>query len=182
MVTGGSAGIRLATARLLHDAGATVALITREVARLEAAAGSVGSRAVPISCDVADTPFLPGPVDEVMVRCGSLDVLVNNAGVHHRGSMLHHPPDDLSEMLSANLTAPIVLARLVADVMGPGGRIVNVAGIAGKIPVPGSATYSGTKAGLRFWALAAAEDLAERGIGVATVNPGPVLSDFHRTQ
>lgn len=182
VVTGGSAGIGLATARLLHDAGATVVLVARDVARLEAAAESVGSRAVPIPCDVADTQLLPGLVSEAMDQCGSLDVLVNNAGVHHRGSMLHQSPDALAEMVSANLTAPIVLTRLAADVMSPGGRIVNVASIAGKIPVPGSATYSGTKAGLRFWALVAAEDLAERGIGVATVNPGPVLSDFHRTQ
>ena len=83
-------------------------------------------------------------------------------------------------MVTANLTAPIALARLAADVMPPGGRIVNVASIAGKLPVPGSSVYSGTKAGLRFWALAAAEDLSDRGIGIATVNPGPVDTVFAR--
>lgn len=58
--------------------------------------------------------------------------------------------------------------------MEPGGRIIDVASIAGKLLVPGSSVYSGTMAGLRFWALAAAEDLAERGIGIGTVNPSPV--------
>lgn len=177
VVTGGSAGIGLATARALHGAGARVVLIARDGDRLaRAAAEFPKGDALIIQGDVADTERLP----ILLEQCPAIDVLVNNAGVHHRGAMLRHSAQELAEMVSANLTAPIVLARLAADVMPAGGRIVNVASLAGKLPVPGSAVYSGTKAGLRFWALAVAEDMAERGIGVATVNPGPVDTAFVR--
>jgi len=177
VVTGGSAGIGFASARALHAAGARVVLVARDRERLEqAAAAFPEGDAQVIQCDVASLDQLRSVVEQ----CAAIDVLVNNAGVHHRGSMLRHSPEALAEMVSANLTAPIALTRLAADVMPPGGRIINVASIAGKLPIPGSSVYSGTKAGLRFWALAAAEDLDARGIGIATVNPGPVDTSYVR--
>jgi hypothetical protein len=92
--------------------------------------------------------------------------------------MLRHTPEELAQMIAVNTAAPIALTRIAADHMTAGSVVVNVASLAGKLPVPGAATYSGSKAGVRFWALAAAEDLAERGIRIATVNPGPVDSGF----
>src|SRR5690606_12692863 len=106
------------------------------------------------------------------------DVVVNNAGLHHRGDMLRHSGEALAAMFTVNTVAPVVLTRIAADHMRPGGCIVNVTSLAGKLGVPGSATYSGTKAGLRFWALGAAEDLARRQLRIANVNPGPVDTGF----
>lgn len=73
-----------------------------------------------------------------------------------------------------------MLTRAAAEHMSAGGVIVNIASLAGKLGVPGAAVYSGTKAGLRFWALAAAEELARRGLRIANVSPGPVDTGFWR--
>lgn len=178
LITGASSGIGLATARLLHARDYRVGLVARRAERLDQVAAELGEGAVAFPCDVGDLGRLPALVDDVVAGLGGLDVLVNNAGVHHRGSMLRHSPEDLAQMIVVNTAAPIALTRAAVDHMPPGGVVVNVASLAGKTPVPGGATYSGSKAGLRFWALAAAADLAERGIRIATINPGPVDSGF----
>jgi len=178
LVTGASSGIGLATARLLHGSGMRVALVARTAAKLEQVAAELGEGAAAFPCDVGDLARLPRLIEQVLARFGGLDVLVNNAGLHHRGDMLRHEPQALADMFTVNTVAPVVLTRIAADHMRAGGSVVNVASLAGKLAVPGSAVYSGTKAGLRFWALAAAEDLARRQIRIANVNPGPVDSGF----
>src|SRR5262249_50266956 len=82
------------------------------------------------------------------------------------------------DMFTLNTVVPVMLTRIAADHIRPGGCVVNVSSLAGKLGVPGSAVYSGTKAGLRFWALAVAEDLGPREIRGANVNPGPVDTGF----
>lgn len=181
LITGASSGIGEATARLLHTRGFRVALAARSKGALEEIEAELGANSFARPCDVSDIAALPALVDDVVERFGGLDVLVNNAGVHHRGSMLRHSPEQLVEMIQVNTAAPIALTRIAADVMPRGSVVVNVASLAGKLPVPGAATYSGSKAAVRFWALAAGEDLAERGIRMACVNPGPVDSGFLET-
>lgn len=178
LITGASSGIGLATARLLHQTGMRVALVARTAETLERAAAELGEGAAAIACDVGDLSRLPWLIEQVIARFGALDVVVNNAGLHHRGDMLRHSPQALADMFTVNTVAPVVLTRIAADHMRPGGCVVNVASLAGKLGVPGSATYSGTKAGLRFWALGAAEDLARRQLRIANVNPGPVDTGF----
>jgi short-subunit dehydrogenase len=178
LVTGASSGIGLATARLLHRHGMRVALVARTQAKLEQVAAELGDGAAAIPCDVSDLSRAGWLIEQVVARFGGLDVLVNNAGLHHRGDMLRHPAQALADMFVVNTVAPVVLTRVAADHIRPGGCVVNVASLAGKLGVPGSAVYSGSKAGLRIWALAAAEDLAPRKIRVSNVNPGPVDSGF----
>jgi hypothetical protein len=178
IVTGASSGIGLAVARMLISAGARVVLVARGAARLESVAAELGPQAIAWALDVGDLEALAQLPAAVHARFGRLDVVVNNAGLHHRGDMLRHEAGQLAEMVKVNLGAPIVLTRAAAELMLAGGVVVNVASLAGKLGVPGSAVYSGTKAGLRFWGLAAAEDLGRRGIRVANVNPGPVDTGF----
>jgi short-subunit dehydrogenase len=178
IVTGASSGIGLAVARALVQAGGRVALVARTAAKLEEVAQALGERAAAFPLDVMDFARLAELPRQVIERFGRLDVVVNNAGLHHRGDMFRHAPGQLADMFAVNLVAPVVLTRVAAEHMRAGGVIVNVASLAGKLGVPGSAVYSGTKAGLRFWALAAAEDLGRRGLRIANVNPGPVDTGF----
>ncbi len=178
IVTGASSGIGLALARMLIAEGASVAMVARGVDRLERVCAELGPKAIAFALDVGDLARLANLPGEVVAKLGRLDVVVNNAGVHYRGDMLRHEADKLATMFMVNLVAPVVLTRVAADVMPTGSVVVNVASLAGKLGVPGSAVYSGTKAGLRFWAMAAAGDLEGRGIRIANVNPGPVDTGF----
>jgi len=178
IVTGASSGIGLAVARALVKAGGSVALVARTASKLEEVAAELGERAAAFPLDVSDLAKLSALPTKVVERFGKLDVVVNNAGLHHRGDMFRHEAMQFVDMFTVNLVAPVVLTRVAADVMAPGGVIINVASLAGKLGVPGSAVYSGTKAGLRFWALAAQEDLGRKGLRIANVNPGPVDTGF----
>ena len=192
LVTGGSAGIGLAVARRLVAGGAKVALVARTRAKLdeavaalaadhtpphgEAGAGSAVAAAFPL--DVGDLAALERLPAEVVARFGRLDYVVNNAGVHFRGPALDRSSADLAAMVHVNLTAPIVLCRAAVPLMPAGSAIVNVASLAGFVPVRDAATYSASKAGLRVFGRAFGEELRSRGIAVRTVSPGPVDTDF----
>jgi short-subunit dehydrogenase len=178
IVTGASSGIGLAVARALVKAGGKVALVARTASKLDEVVAELGDGAAAFPLDVGDLARLGELPKKVVERFGKLDVVINNAGLHHRGDMFRHEAMQFADMFTVNTVAPVVLTRVAADLMSPGGVIINVASLAGKLGVPGSAVYSGTKAGLRFWALAAAEDLGKRGLRIANVNPGPVDTGF----
>src|SRR5262249_54898777 len=114
----------------------------------------------------------------VVARFGGLDILVNNAGLNHRGSIFEQSADRLAEIITTNLTAPIYLTRTCAEYLRPGGSVVNVASLAGMIPVEHEAAYSASKAGLRAFTRSLAGDLAERGVRASSICPGPVDTNF----
>ena len=182
LVTGGSRGIGRAIVEALLEREHHVFFCGRSPELLETTRRELDERhpgkVDAALCNVRAQEEVDALVARIEEQTGRLDVLVNNAGVHHRGSMLRHSPEQLAEMIMVNTAAPIALTRVAADVMEPGSVVVTVASLAGKLPLAGAATYSGSKAGVRFWAMAAAEDLAGRGIRVATVNPGPVDTGF----
>ncbi len=130
------------------------------------------------ACDVGDLAALDGLVKGVLARFGGLDILVNNAGLNHRGPIARHSARALADVITVNLTAPIYLTRLCADHLRSGGAVVNVASLAGMIPVHHEAAYSASKAGLRAFTRSVAEELAERGVHVGSVCPGPVDTNF----
>jgi short-subunit dehydrogenase len=179
LVTGASAGIGLAVARHLVAAGARVALVARTRATLESAVAELGAeRAAAFPCDVGDMPALEALPGQVLSRFGALDILINNAGLNHRGPIAQHPARSLADIINVNLTAPIVLTRLCAEHLRPGGAVVNIASLAGMVPVPHEATYSASKAGLRAFTRALDEELQPRGLRALSVCPGPVDTGF----
>ncbi|MCB9696973.1 MAG: SDR family oxidoreductase [Alphaproteobacteria bacterium] len=174
VVTGGSAGIGLAVCRKLANDGATVVMVARTASTVEREAAAIG--AVPWPLDVGDLTALAALPAAVVERCGRLDAIVNNAGVHHRGRVDGRTTEQLAQMVHVNLTAPIVLSRAALDHLPAGGAIVQVASLAGRLPLQDAATYSATKAGLRFFTRALADERKDLVIG--TVSPGPVDTGF----
>jgi len=176
LVTGGSAGIGLAVARQLSARGTRVALVARTEKTLRDAAQELGGEA--FVCDMNDLPSVSALPTRVVERMGALDIVVNNAGLHHRGPLLSIDPLALAEMITVNLVAPALLCRAAAPLLRKPGRIVNVASLAGMVPMPLQVTYGASKAGLRAFSRALRDELAGSGVTVSVVSPGPVDTGF----
>ncbi len=178
LITGASSGIGLAIAQKWVARGGRVALVARTAAKLEAEARKLGEAAAAFPLDVRDLAALQALPRRVVERFGRLDVLVNNAGLNHRGEIDKFEPSQLADIITTNLTSPIVLTRAALPHLERGGSIIQLASIAGMVPVPGEATYSASKAGLRAFARAVGYEMEHRGIHVGCVCPGPVDTGF----
>ena len=182
IVTGGSEGVGAAAARLFAEAGANLMLVARNRKNLEAVAAELRDRArVEIfPMDVSDADSCVDLFKKTLFEFGRIDVLVNNAGFHARGNVESLTADELARTIDVNLRAPIVLTRLALPHIrdAGGGAIINVASLAGRTPVPGSAAYSASKFGLRAFTFSLAEEIRDSGIKLAVVSPGPISTQF----
>jgi len=187
LVTGSTRGLGLAAATLLAQAGADVWINGRTSDRIEAAIASIGDvagdvagrcRALPF--DVADEDAGAAAFQRIRERGRGLDILVNNVGIRDRRGLFEFARADLQRLMDANLIAPFRLAQQAAQLMietARGGRIVNIASIAGLIAQPGDAAYTSSKAGLIGLTRALAAELGPHRINVNALAPG-----FFRTE
>lgn len=182
IVTGASAGVGAATARKFAAAGANLLLVARGRKNLESIAGELRelTRVEYLAMDVADPEACANALKKAAFEFGRVDVLVNNAGCHVRGPVAAVAPADIGRMIDVNLKGPLILTRLALPYLkeSGGGAVVNVGSLAGRLPVPGSATYSASKCGLRAFTYAIAEEMREAGIKFAIVSPGPIDTGF----
>jgi len=182
IVTGGSEGVGAAAARLFAAAGANLMLVARNRKNLEAIAAELRdkTRVEIFPMDVSDAGSCVDLLKKALFEFGRIDVLVNNAGFHVRGNVESASAEDLARTIDVNLRAPIVLTRLALPHIreAGGGAIVNVASLAGRTPVPGSAAYSASKFGLRAFTFALAEEIRDSGVKLAVVSPGPISTQF----
>lgn len=178
LITGASSGVGAACARQFADLGANVVLVARHADKLQTVADETGGTAM--QADISSNADCKRLIDDCVQAHGRLDMLVNNAGCHHRGTAESVDEEQIGQMVDTNLRAPLVLARLALPHLKqqPRGAIVNVASIAGHMPVPGSATYSATKFGLRAFTYALAEELRDTNVWSCVVSPGPIATDF----
>lgn len=182
IITGGSEGVGAATARKFAECGANLVLIARGKRKLERIAEELRAktRVEIIAMDVSDADACANIYKKAEFEFGSVNVLVNNAGYHERGPVESVSADDLAAMIDVNLKAPICLCKLAIKYLkdAGGGAIINVASLAGRTPVPGAATYSATKFGLRSFTFALGDELRGTNIKVAAVSPGPIDTGF----
>lgn len=182
IITGGSEGIGAATARLFAEAGANLVLAARNKKNLERIADELRDKTqvVIFPMDVTDPDACADLFKKAAYEFGGVHVLVNNAGYHARGNVADVDATDLARIIDVNFRAPIMLSRIALKYLGEEDEaaIINVGSLAGRTPVPGSTTYSASKAGLRFFTLALADELRDSPIKLGLVSPGPVATGF----
>ena len=180
IVTGASSGVGAAAARLFAGEGARVVLAARSAQALEALAAELGENALAVPTDVADRAACERLIAATVERFGGIDVLVNNAGFNSRGPVEQVSLEDMERILDVNLKAPLRLSKLALPYLKQArrGTIVNVASLAGRVPLDEEATYSASKFGLRAFSFAMAEELRGTSVRVSVVSPGPIATGF----
>lgn len=181
LVTGGSSGIGRATARLLRERGAAVAICARNERRLAEAARETG--AVPIVADVADEASVIALVERVQRELGGYDTLVNNAGFGTFAPLLETTAEDFRRVWETNVLGAMLVARESARVFVKQrrGNIVNVASTAGQRAGPGGSAYASTKFALSALTQSWRAELRRHDVRVMQVNPSEVITEFFAT-
>ena len=186
LVTGGSKGLGLVMATALAQAGADVALVSRNLAECRAAADSVaaaaGRRAVAFEADVTRADDVDRLVEEVRQGLGPVDILINNAGINVRGPAEELTESDWDAVVGVNLKAPFLVARRLGPEMcrRGWGRVINMGSILSVIALPGRAPYASAKAGLLNLTKVLALEWAGKGVTVNAICPGPFATDMNK--
>lgn len=183
IVTGASAGIGEATARMLAGEGATVVLVARRKDRLDALKQGIeraGGRALAVAADITSAADRERIVRETVSQFGRIDALVNNAGYGQRGPIEIVPIEAIRQNFETNLFSLIALTQLVIPIMRgqQGGRIVNVSSVAGRVARPLSSVYDATKHALEAISDGLRGELAPFGIKVVIIEPGFIITEF----
>jgi NADP-dependent 3-hydroxy acid dehydrogenase YdfG len=180
LVTGGGSGIGLATAKVLLDEGAKVAITGRNEAKLRDAAArlNAGDRLIWHSAELGDPAAVERVVADVTVRLGRIDILINNAGVNIKERAFHElTPESWRQLLSGNLDSAFHCMHAVLPQMRKrhDGLIINVNSISGKRANPlGGIGYIAAKFGMRGLAMGVAVEEKAEGIRVTSIYPGEV--------
>lgn len=179
VVTGAAQGIGLAIATTFGREGAAVVLsdVNEDAARDAAAAlAGTGVRALAVRCDVTSEEDVDALVRSAVEELGSLDVMVNNAGVLRDATMRTMTLQDFRTVIDVHLQGAWLGTRAAAAVMRERGRgsIVNMSSISGKVGLAGQTNYSAAKAGMVGLTKAAAKELAHLGVRVNAIQPGLV--------
>src|ERR1700676_3238773 len=176
LVTGGTTGIGLATARLFHTEGARVIVTGKNPATIEAAHASLDGIAEVVSSDSGDSAEIEGLFARIQREHGGLDVLFLNAGVLRGGTIATMGEADFDEVFRVNVRGPWLAIKAAIPLLRRGSAVVLNASINAHLGMPGSSAYAASKAALRSLARTAASELAQRGVRVNVVSPGPTDS------
>ncbi len=174
LITGASGGMGGEIAKILHAAGATVALSGTRVEPLQAFAAGLGDRAHVLACKLSEAEAGTALPKQAAEGMGSVDILVNNAGVTRDNLFMRMSDDEWGSVLDINLTSTMRLCKGVLRGMMKArwGRIINVSSIIGATGNPGQANYAASKAGVVAMSKSLAYEVATRGITVNCVAPG----------
>jgi len=184
LVTGASRGIGRAIALRLAKEGAKVAVnyAGNEAAarETEAAIKEIGGEVLLVQADVSDSTAATDMVSVVAKNFGTIDILINNAGITRDGLLARMKDEDFAKVMATNLNGVFYTTRAAAKIMMKqrSGRIVNMASVVGLMGNAGQANYAAAKAGIIGFSKSVAKELATRGITVNMVAPGFIGTDM----
>jgi NADP-dependent 3-hydroxy acid dehydrogenase YdfG len=185
IITGASSGIGEATAVLLAEKGASIALVARRKDRLDKLEKSItdaGGKAITIEADVSDKQAAQKIISTVTKAWGDIDVVINNAGVMLLGPVVDAPLEEWENMIHVNLLGLLYLTHAAVPVMKRQGmgHIINVSSVAGRTTRSGSAVYNATKWGVNAFTEALRQELTEARTNIRTtlIEPGAVGTEL----
>ncbi len=184
VITGASKGLGRAMAVALSEAGATVALVSRDQAKLQGVLGeieSAGGKGKVFVADVRDEAAVAKLAEEVSSGLGKAQILINNAGINIRKNLIDFSLDEWHSVVETNLTSAFLMCRAFApQMMGSGyGRILCITSIMSHVSLPQRSAYSASKAALLGLLRALALELAAEGITVNGISPGPFGTEMN---
>jgi glucose 1-dehydrogenase len=181
IVTGGNSGIGMGIVLALAEAGANIVIDyvanPEATEELERQCHALGDQAIGVKADVSKVADLQMLVDTAVKTFGKLDVMVNNAGIESRTSILDTTEQQYQRVLDVNLKSAFFGTQIAAKQMiaqGTGGRIINISSVHEDWPMPGNTPYCLSKGGMRMLTRTAGVELAPYGVLVIGVGPGAV--------
>lgn len=180
LITGGASGIGLGIARQFIALGAKVAITGRDSGKFHAAQMELGSNCLMVQNDVTDKDSLPMLIQKIEKELGSLDVLVNNAGIHHKTPSIDVTDADFQAVLDTNLNSVFALTREVLKAMVPRrkGSIINISSMTALYGLPYVAAYSSSKTGLLGLTRTLAAEFSHSGVRINAIAPGFIETEM----
>ena len=174
VITGGSTGIGLATAKRFAEEGAYVFITGRRQAELDAAAKEIGPKAVAVKADASNMADLAHLFDTVKAARGKIDILFANAGVYDFTPFGKITEESYDKMFDINVKGVLFTVQQAVPLMADGGSIILTGSVSGSKGFESFTVYNATKAAIRSFARTWTSDLKARGIRVNVVSPGPI--------
>ncbi|MCI5098535.1 MAG: SDR family oxidoreductase [Rhodobacteraceae bacterium] len=182
VITGASRGIGAEAARVFADAGANVVLLARGTASIEALSAEIGASALAIACDVSDYASVEAALAQAAQQFGSVDVLINNAGVIEPIShLMAADPAEWGQVIDINLKGVFYGMRAAAEHMREkGGSILTISSGAAHGPVEAWSHYCASKAGAAMLTRCLDKEERENGIRAMGLSPGTVATQMQK--
>ena len=174
VITGGSSGIGLATARRFVDEGARVFIMGRRRSELDKAKALIGDGVTTVAADATKGADLDKVFATVLEEKGALDILVVNSGRVEPEELGKITEENFYLTFDLNARATLFTVQKALPLMRDGGSVILIGSIAGYVGIPGYSTYSATKAAIRSYTRTWTREFADRGIRFNTLSPGPV--------
>jgi glucose 1-dehydrogenase len=186
IVTGGNSGIGKAIVLALAEDGANIVIdfVAHPEAtdELEKQIHALGDKAIGVQADVSKVADLQRLVDTAVEKMGRVDIMVNNAGIETRTSVLDTTEEQYERVLDINLKSAFFGTQIAAKQMiaqGDGGRIINISSVHEDWPMPGNTAYCLSKGGMRMLTRTAAQELGPHNVLVVGVGPGAVATPIN---